>query len=263
MKIKLKEFLFLLMVAALTISITACGNGATMKKIEKSGKLVIGTSGDYTPFEYHAFINGKDTIIGIDISIAEEISKDLGVQLEIVEMGFDELLSELNNDKIDIVISGMAPDEERRKSADFSKTYYQSKQGIIVRAEDKEKIKSLADLKEKRVGVQPGTVQEKIAKEQMKDAEIVTLGKISELVMELKSEKLDALVVELPVANYYTKNNNDLTLSEVKVKEESEGFAIAAKKGNLDLLKLIDKSLDRMMTDGSIDKFVREGFELK
>ncbi len=263
MKIKLKEFLFLVMVAALTISITACGEGATMKKIEKSGKLVIGTSADYTPFEHHAFRNGKDTIIGVDISIAEEISKDLGVQLEIVEMGFDELLPELNNNRVDIVISGMAPDEERSKSADFSKVYYQSTQCVMVRAEDKERIKSIADLKKKRVGVQSGTVQEKIAKEQMKDAEIVKLGKISDLVMELKSEKIDALVVELPVANYYIKNNNDLTLSEVKVKEETEGFAIAVKKGNLELLKLIDQSLDRMKLDGSIEKFVLEAFALR
>ncbi len=263
MKGKLKKIFFLTMVVVLAISIVACGDSATIKKIEKSGKLVIGTSADYPPYEYHALINGKDTIVGVDISIAEEISKDLGVQLEIVEMGYEELLPELNNDKVDIVISGMVPDKERIKSADFSKTYYQAKQGVMVRAEDNEKIKSVEDLKDKKVGVQPGTVQEKIAKEQIKDAEIITLGKISDIVIALKEKKIDAMVIELPVAKDYEKNNNDLRLSEVQVKEETGGFAIAIKKGNEELLKMIDQSLDRIMMDGSIDKFVREANALK
>ncbi len=263
MKGKLKKIFFLTMVVVLAISIMACGDGATMNRIEKSGKLVIGTSADYAPYEYHALNNGKDAVVGVDVSIAEEISKDLGVQLEIVEMGYEELLPELNNNKVDIVISGMVPDEERRESADFSRVYYQPKQGVMVRAEDKEKIKSIADFKGKKVGVQPGTVQEKIAREQIKEAEIVTLGKISDIVTELKSKKIDALVVELPVAKYYEKNNNDLSLSEVQVKDETGGFAIAVKKGNGELLKIINQSLDRIVTDGSIDKFVREAYTLK
>lgn len=263
MKGKSKKFFFLIIVVVLAISIVACGDGATMKKIEKSGKLVIGTSADYPPYEYHALISGKDTIVGVDISIAEEISKDLGVQLEIIEMGYEELLPELNNDKVDIVISGMVPDEARKASADFSRVYYQPKQGIMVRAEDKEKIKSIGDFKGKKVGVQPGTVQEKIAREQIKDAEIVTLEKISDIVIELKSKKIDAMVVELPVAKDYEKNNNDLSLSEVQVKEETSGFSIAVKKGNAELLKMIDQSLDRIILDGSIDKFVREAYALK
>lgn len=262
MKGTLKKILSIAMVTVLAVSVTACGNGATMKKIEKSGKLVIGTSADYAPYEYHTMINGKDTIVGIDISIAKEISKDLGVQLEIVDMGFDGLLAALNTDKVDIVIAGMNPDDERRKAVDFSKIYYEAKQGVMVRTGDKDKIKSIADLKGKKVGAQLGTVQEKIAQEQIKDADLISLGKIPDLVMELKNKKIDALVVELPVANGYVKNNNDLTLSEVSVKEDTGGSAIAVKKGNSDFVKLIDKSLDRLMKDGSIDKFVQEANEM-
>ncbi len=253
-----KKILTLLIVASIGLAVVGCGDGATMKRIEKSGKLVVGTSADYAPYEYHAIIDGKDTIIGFDISIANEIAKDLGVQLEIVDSGFDGLLQSLNTDKVDIVISGMNPDDERRKAVDFSKIYYEAKQGVMVRAEDKDKIKSIADLSGKKVGAQLGTTQEDIAKEQMKDSTLVSLGKIPDLVMELKSKKIDALVVELPVANGYVKNNNDLALSELTVEEESGGSAIAVKKGNEDLLKLIDATIDRLMKDGSIDKFVQE-----
>jgi len=258
MKGMLKKVFCLFIVAAIVMSVAGCGNGDTMGKIEKSGKLVVGTSADYAPYEYHAMIDGKDTIIGFDISIVEEIAKDLGVQLEIVDIGFDGLLVALNTDKVDIVIAGMNPDEERRKAVDFTKIYYEAKQGVIVRTEDKDKIKSIADLSGKKVGAQLGTTQEKIAKKQMKEANLVSLGKIPDLVMELKNKKIDALVVELPVANGYTKNNNDLALSQVSIEEESGGSAIAVKKGNTDLLKLIDKSLDRLMSDGSIEKFVQE-----
>lgn len=253
-----KKILTLLIVASIGLAVVGCGDGATMKRIEKSGKLVVGTSADYAPYEYHAMIDGKDTIIGFDISIANEIAKDLGVQLEIVDSGFDGLLQSLNTDKVDIVISGMNPDDERRKAVDFSKIYYEAKQGVMVRAEDKDKIKSIADLSGKKVGAQLGTTQEDIAKEQMKDSTLVSLGKIPDLVMELKSKKIDALVVELPVANGYVKNNNDLALSELTVEEESGGSAIAVKKGNEALLKLIDATIDRLMKDGSIDKFVQE-----
>ncbi len=257
-----KKVLSLGMVAALAVSLAACGDGATMKKIEKSGKLVIGTSADYAPYEYHTMINGKDTVVGVDISIAKEISKDLGVQLEIVDMGFDGLLAALNTDKVDIVIAGMNPDEKRRLAFDFSKIYYEAKQGIMVRTSDKEKLKSIEDLKGKKVGAQLGTVQEKIAKEQIKDAELITLGKIPDLVMELKNKKIDALVVDLPVANGYVKNNNDLALTDIAVKEDTGGFAIAVKKGNSDLVKLIDQSLDRLMKEEAIDKFVQEANEM-
>jgi polar amino acid transport system substrate-binding protein len=258
MKGIVKRLICLFIVAAIGTSIVGCGQTKTTDRIEKTGKLVVGTSADYAPYEYHTIVDGKDTIIGIDISIIQEIAKDLGVQLEIVDMGFEGLLAALNTDKVDIVIAGMNPDEKRKKSVDFSKIYYEAKQGVLVRAEDKDKIKSIDDLKGKKVGAQLGTTQEDIAKEQMKDSTLVSLGKIPDLVMELKNKKVDAVVVELPVANGYIKNNNDLVLSDISVKEDSGGSAIAVKKNNSDLVDAINKSLDRLMSDGSIDKFVQE-----
>lgn len=253
-----KKLLCFVLAVVLGISSAACGSGATMKKIEKSGKLVIGTCADYAPYEYYTRLDGKDTIVGIDISIAQEISKDLGVQLEISDMGFEELIAALNTDKVDIVIAGMTPDEDRKKAVDFSKIYYESKQGVLVRSEDIEKLKSIADLGSRKVGAQSGTVQEKIVKEQIKDAEVITLGKIPELVAELKNKQIDALVVDFPVAAGYVKNNDDLAVAGIEVKEEVGGFAIAVKKGNAELVQLIDKSLDRLIQEGTIDKFVQE-----
>jgi polar amino acid transport system substrate-binding protein len=172
------------------------------------------------------------------------------------------LLQALNTDKVDFVIAGMTPDAERKKAVDFSKIYYTAQQGVLVRAEDKDKYKTVADLKDKKVGVQLGTVQEKIGKDQIKDAKLVSLNKIPDLIMELKNKKVDALVVELPVANGYVANNKDLVVSAVQVKDDTGGSAIAIKKGNTNLVKSIDKTLDRIKGDGSIDKFVKEANDM-
>ncbi len=261
MKGMFKKVFCLIIVAAIGLSIAGCGGGETMKRIEKSGKLVIGTSAEYAPYEYHMLVDGKDTIVGFDISIAEEIAKDMGVQLQIVDADFNGLLSSLNTNKVDIVIAGMNPDAKRKKSVDFSKIYYEAKQGVMVRAEDKDKYKTVDDLKDIKVGAQLGTTQEKIVQEQIKDANLVSLSKIPDLVMELKNKKIDALVVELPVANGYVKNNNDLAITEVSVKDDTGGSAIAVKKGNKNLVEQINKTLDRLLKDGTIDKFVQEANE--
>ncbi len=262
MKGMLKKVFCLLIVATIGLSVAGCGGGETMKRIEKSGKLVIGTSAEYAPYEYHMLIDGKDTIVGFDISIAEEIAKDMGVELQIVDADFNGLLASLNTNKVDIVIAGMNPTDDRRESVDFSKIYYEAKQGVMVRAEDKDKYKTVADLKDKKVGAQLGTTQENIVKKQIEGASIVSLSKIPDLVMELKNKKIDALVVELPVANGYVKNNNDLALTEISVKDDTGGSAIAVRKGNKNLVEQINKTLDRLMKDGSIEKFVQEANEM-
>jgi arginine/lysine/histidine transporter system substrate-binding protein len=256
----LKKILVRLMAAMLAVVMVAalagCGASATMSRVKKAGKIVMGTSAAYAPYEFHAMIDGKDTIVGFDVEIAKEIAKDLGVQLEIQDIQFDGLLQSLNTDKVDFVIAGMTPDEDRKKAVDFTKIYYFAKQGVMVRAEDKDKIKSIDDLKGKKVGAQLSTIQEDIVKEQMKESTMVSLGKIPDLVLELKNKKVDAIVVELPVANGYVANNSDLVISDIKVADDEGGSAVAVKKGNQDLVDAMNKTLERLMKDGSIEKFV-------
>jgi arginine/lysine/histidine transporter system substrate-binding protein len=237
---------------------TATGKLADIKK---AGKIVLGTSAEYAPYEFHKMIDGKDQIVGFDINIAKEIAKDLGVELEIKDMDFGNLLSELKLGSIDFVLAGMTPDADRAKAVDFSKNYYEAKQAVFVRAEDKDKFKTMADLEGKSIGAQMGSTQEKIAKG-IKGAKVKSLGKTTELVLELKSKKVDALIVELPVAQGYVGKNPDLALTEISPEYESGGSAVAVDKGETALLAEIQKSLDRLSADKSIDKWVAEMTEL-
>jgi ABC-type amino acid transport substrate-binding protein len=225
---------------------------------EEKGKIVIGTSADYPPYEFHKSINGKDTIVGFDIEVAKEVAKDLGVELEIKDMKFDGLLAALDTGNVDFVAAGMTPTEDRKKNVDFSKVYYTAVQCVVIRAEDEGTIKSLGDLKSKKIGVQKGAVQEQLAKEQLTSSEIKPLGKVSDLMLSLNTKKVDAVIVELPVAKAYVQQNSALALSKIQLKTEEEGSAIAVKKGNSDLVNSINTTVGRLIKDKAIDKFVAD-----
>lgn len=227
-------------------------------KIKKAGKIVLGTSADWPPSEFHKEINGKDTIIGSDISIAQEIAKDLGVELEIKDMKFDGLLPALQSGNIDFVLSGMAPTEERKQSVDFSKIYNKGDQGIIIKTGDKNKFKALNDLKAKKIGVQKGSIQVKMAQKQIAEPNLKELGSVSDLVLSLKTNKVDAVLCGIEVAKAYASKNPDITVMDVKLQSDVEGTAVALKKGNPVLLDAINKTIDRLLASKEIDKFISD-----
>ena len=95
------------------VTTDAKDGGISLEEVKKKGKLVVGTSADYPPYEFHKEIDGKDTIVGFDIDIAKEIAKDMGVEVEIKDMDFDGLLVASQAGKVDLVIAGMNPTPER------------------------------------------------------------------------------------------------------------------------------------------------------
>jgi len=271
MKNNVKKIISIMLILAMLLAFAGCGakpagvvttteeqKAATkIEQIKAKGKLILGTSADYPPYEFHKAINGKDEIVGFDIEIAKAIAKDLGVELEIKDMKFDGLLAALVVDDIDIIIAGMVPKEERKKSVDFSIQYYQAEQNVLVRAEDAEEITSIEALKGLKVGAQKSSVQEDLANEKTEAAEVKSLSKITDLVLELQNGKIDAVVLVGPVANAYAKQNPKLAVSGISLGAE-EGVAVAVNKGTPDLLEAINKSLDTMVKAGTIDKFIEE-----
>lgn len=234
----------------------------TMQRIKKTGKLVLGTSADYPPYEFHKSISGNDEIVGFDIEIAKQIAKDLGVQLEVVDMEFDGLLAALDQGEVDLVIAGMVPASDRQKNVDFSDIYYKQVETVIVRSEDKNKLKSARDFKGKILGVQKGGFEEEIAKEQIPAAQAMTFTTISDLVLALKNYKVDGVILEAPVAKPNVDANNDIVMSDIKLSNEYSGSAAAMKKGSMDLVREVNKTLDRLKNNNSIDKFVLDASEL-
>jgi polar amino acid transport system substrate-binding protein len=271
MKNNVKKVISIMLILTILLSFVACSAKPTaeaqpaeaqkvltkLEQIKAKGKIVLGTSADYPPYEFHKAINGKDEIVGFDIEIAKTIAKDLGVELEIKDMKFDGLLAALVVDDIDFIVAGMVPKEERKKSVDFSMQYYQADQNVLIRAEDALKITSVEALKGLKVGAQKSTIQEDLAKEKTEAAEVKSLSKITDLVLELQNGKIDAVVLVGPVANAYAKQNAKLAVSGISLGAE-EGVAVAVNKGTDDLLEAINKSLDTMIKAGTIDKYIEE-----
>ncbi len=269
MKKKFVNILVFIMVVTMAITFTGCSNNSEdsvtetrIDKIKKSGKIILGTSADYPPYEFHKEVNGKDEIVGFDIAVAKEIAKDLGVELEIKDMEFRGLLAALKTDKVDFVIAGMTPDAERMKEVDFSSIYYRAEHAAAVRLEDKDKYKTVNDFEGKTIGVQKGAIQEEIAETQIASPQIKALGKVSDLMLQLKNNKVDAVVVEDVVGKAYVENNKDLFLTDIRFTDEEGGSAVAVNKGNEGLLNAINATIERLEKDNLIDKFVIEANEM-
>lgn len=232
----------------------------TLKQIQEKGKLVLGTSADYPPYEFTALIDGKDEIVGFDIQLAKYIAQELQVDLEIVDMPFESLLIGLEVGKFDMVIAGMNPDPERE--ANFSKIYYNATHGVITTKEKAEEIKTIDDLKGKHLGAQIGTVQEGIG-EKLEEVELKTLPLITNLILELSTGKIDGVIMEKPVAESYAKVNEDLVVVEgIEWGDESEGTAVALKKGNDGLTEIVNDIIEKALKEDLIDKWIIEANEI-
>jgi len=227
-----------------------------LEKIKKAGKLVVGTSADYPPYEFHLLDQKESELVGIDIDIARAIASELGVKLEVRDLIFSRLFDTLNAGKIDIAIAGLHPTESRKEIAAFSDTYYQAIQSVVILNENSEKIKTVEDLRGKHVGVQKESIQENLARTQIPGAEFDVRETIEELVIILDKGLIDAIILEEPVAQSYVNQNKKFLAIQCLGFADKLGSAIAVKKGDTLLLNEINRILANLKQDEKIKEFV-------
>ena len=266
---KIKKVLSGILLGVLSLGLVACSNGSDenaitqLEEIKEKGKLVIATSADFPPYEFHKEIDGKDTIVGFEIMIAEEIAKELGVELEIKDMKFDGVLAALQAGNVDMVLAGMTPTEERKQAVNFTEKFYNGEIGILINKKDLEKYTTLESLKDVNVGAQKSSLQESLATDTIKATNLKLLSKVSDLVVELNNDNIDALVCNKQSVTGYLKQYKELCFANVDIESGTEGVAIAIKKS--DDLSLVEKSneiLSKLKSENKIDEFVNEATEL-
>ncbi|HDA2807809.1 TPA: ABC transporter permease subunit [Staphylococcus aureus] len=228
----------------------------TWEKIKERGELRVGLSADYAPMEFEHTVNGKTEYAGVDIDLAKKIAKDNNLKLKIVNMSFDSLLGALKTGKIDIIISGMTSTPERKKQVDFSDSYMMTKNIMLVKKDKVNEYKDIKDFNNKKVGAQKGTEQEKIAQTEIENASITSLSRLPDVILALKSGKVEGAVVEKPVAEAYLKQNPKLRISNVKFNEEEKDTVIAVPKDSPKLLSQINKTIKEVKDKGLIDKYM-------
>ena len=286
-----KKFLALTLAMALGLGLTACGsNGANSSasgsnndasnpgtsSVDGSNtgmtKLVLGTSADYPPFEFHVLQDGEDKIVGIDVFLAEQIAEDMGAELEISDMDFDMLLNLMNKGDVDMVIAAMELKDDRAAAADYSDPYYTDEAPlIVVRKADLDQYKTLEDFTGKTVGAQTGTTKADIVlgtdpeKPHMTDVQDLLLPKVTDLIAQLQFEKCDAVVLDAAVAQKYVASNDELAIVEsIDLGEAAEPYRVWVAKGDpKGLLPSINETIATVTAEGgAMTDFIEQANDL-
>jgi len=268
-----KVISILLMISMMFALFTGCSSGENSKpqddgsnnqqssgevKEEDDKSLVMYTNAEFAPFEYFE----GEKIVGVDVDIAQEIAKDLGKELVVEHIDFKSLIPALTTGKADFVAAGMTISSDREEEVDFTIPYIESIQNIIYKKGAE--LKSMDDLKGKKIGVQLGTtgdlsVSEAVDSEDGKlhgsGAEVKTYANALEASQDLLTGRIDAVVIDELPAEEIVKNNEE-NLGTVNFGEISENYGIAVKQGNEELLKSINSTLQRLIDEGKIDEFV-------
>ncbi len=247
----MKKIFKLMMVLVAGLVLVSCGGNDKSNEV-KTKELLIGTNAEYKPYEY---MEG-DKIVGFDIDFMEEIAKSLGYTIKWKNMSFEGLVPALQGKKVDLVIAGMTPTEERMKNVDFTQVYYSSKQSVLTL--DSAMVENIDDLKGAKIGVQLGTLQEGIAGG-IEGTEVKRYNSFTGAVLDLKQDKIDAVIVGSVVAKPYLDNNPELKLA-FNIDDSSDGSAIALRKGQEELLEELNKAIDDIKESGKYQELVSKYF---
>jgi ABC-type amino acid transport substrate-binding protein len=252
-KTYLKAAIGLLLVALLAVPlVVGCGSsGLTIN----SGKILMGSDTSYPPFESK---EGSKTV-GFDVELAEAIAKKLGLELQVISTAWDGIIPGLKANKYDIIMSAMTITEDRKKEINFSDPYIDSNQSIAVVKGSP--IKTVADLKDKVVGVQIDTTGQFEAEKIEKAGGLKEIQKFDTILVAfeaLEQGKLDAIINDYPVSSYIGKTRGNTEVVAKIVTDEQYGIGI--NKDNTKLLEKINEALQQVKDDGDYATIYKKWF---
>ncbi|MFV0243086.1 MAG: basic amino acid ABC transporter substrate-binding protein [Lacrimispora sphenoides] len=247
-----KKVIAMVGVACMAALLTACAGSGTKTETtaveqKEAGKLVMVTNAEFPPYEYY----DKNEIVGIDVDIARAIADKMGVELDVQDMAFDSLIPAVQSGKADFTAAGMTVNEDRKKNVDFTDTYAEAAQVIIVK--EGSEIKTPDDLTGKKIGVQTGTTGD-IYADDIENAVVNRYNKGMEAVMALTQDKIDAVIIDREPAKVFVKENAGLVILDEAFTEEE--YAIAVKKDNKELLDKINGAIKELKESGELKKIV-------
>ena len=225
------------------IMILMCG---CTKKNEN--ELIMVTEAGFAPYEYYE--NGE--VVGVDVDIAKEIAKYLGKKLVVKDIAFDSIINEVKTGKADFGAAGISYSDDRAKNVDFSINYAISKQVVIVN--NNSSITNVNGISNKKIAVQLGSIADTFVTEKYKNANVVRQKKYLAAIEDLKTGKVDCVVMdELPAKEIVSKNEG-IKILDGSLTNDSYGMVV--KKGNKELLDAINIVLQKLKDEGKIDEFI-------
>ena len=275
----MKKITALMLSSAMMLSLAACGGSASTETVSSeaasseavsteeaasadaaavttvnAGKLTMSTNAAFPPYE---MTTDSGELEGIDIEVAGAIAKKLGLELQVDDMDFDAALLAAQNGKSDMVMAGVTVTDERLKVMDFSDTYAEGIQSIIV-PEDSD-IASADDLAGKIIGTQRGTTGYIYCTDDFGEDSVVAYDDGLTAVQALNNGQVDAVVIDNAPAKEFVAANPGLKILDTAYAQED--YAIGVAKGNTELLNAINGALEELQADGTlqsiVDKYIK------
>ncbi|MBQ8860060.1 MAG: transporter substrate-binding domain-containing protein [Ruminococcus sp.] len=246
----MKKILALVLAILMVCALAACGQAPSATVDQDKPELVMGTNAAFPPYEYYD--EDGETIIGIDAEIASAVADKLGMTLTIKDMEFDSLLTAVQSGAVDIVFAGLTVNEERKQSVDFSITYATGVQVIIVKADSE--IASVDDLAGKTIGVQAGTTGDIYCTDEFGQDNVKQFTNGALAVAALQNGQVDCVVIDNEPAKAFVNANADLKILDTEYAVED--YAAAISKDNKDLTEKVNKAMEELKADGTIDSIL-------
>jgi polar amino acid transport system substrate-binding protein len=250
-------FLALILVSGLFAGGKQESGGLTIK----NGVLTVGMEIGYPPMEYYAD-DGK-TPQGFDVEMAKALAAKLGLTFEWVDTAWDGIFAGVDTGKYDCIISSVTYTRERAANFNFTKPYVANSQLLVVRRDSPVKPKSLEDIKGLRLTYQAETTSDAMATEWIESTgarlEVYEYDKVMNCFDELSLNRVDVILVDSVVAAEYLSRPGNPYEITAEVSND-EVLAICLKKGNNALTESLNKALDELYTEGTLQKISQQVF---
>lgn len=255
------------LVLCLLAFLPACGSGndtdlwasSVISQAKDRGTLRIATEPKFPPFG--SIENGE--LVGFDIDLGEEIGRELGVDVEWVQMDFDGVIAALTTGRVDLIMSGMTATPQRSLRVSYSAPYFHTITCLLVSKQRAGEVRSVEDLNEpgRRVMVKLGTTGQKAAEANCPKAEIVPLRDEAELAAEVAAGRADAFLFDKRQIEQHHARYPDETFI-VRKAVSVEPYSIAAPIGDPETLRWLDLVLYHMRLDGRLEElYAKHGLE--
>lgn len=250
----MKKSMLLIMGLIVVLVMAACGSKSDSGSGEGKGKgtYKIGIDTTYPPFEFEKGGNYE----GIDVDLINAIAKDQDFKVKLEAMDFSGIIPAMQAGQLDVGMGGMSITDERKKKVDFSDPYFDAGLTVVVKKDSS--IKSIDDLKGKKLAVKNGTTGAKFASDNADKYgyEVVQFNDSPSMFQEVSNGNADALIEDYPVITYAIAQQ-DLNLKTVGDRLNGDQYGISVMKGkNQDLLKKINKGLENLKKNGEYDKII-------
>ncbi len=247
----------LFIVVLLALAITACAKEPAnrLEAVQQAGKIVVGTSADYEPWEY---MDDNDDFAGADMDIMREIASRMGVEVEFQDLGFDALVTAVKEGKVDAAIAAMAATDERKESVAFSKVYYAGDNVIVTTADSGIAFDDPLEAANYTIGTQSGTIMYYWVDENLIQPGLMDEGNLSlyerneQVALDLQAGRIQLGIMDLEPGKQFMEDPNFGFVEVWRGPMDPAGQAIAIMQGEDALKAELDKHITDLLNEGFI-----------